>query len=126
MTSGQPKRKRGVVLTPTGRQKLQDAIKAREEHDDFGEKLTIGELSNIEELDAGTVSKVLDCEEGVDRRTLERFFQAFNPLSSATRYFTVCIKRIYSLISCCIPVNSLTFAGAQCQNVGNLSKNYET
>ncbi|KAM3090280.1 hypothetical protein ACKFKG_30275 [Phormidesmis sp. 146-35] len=46
MTSGQPKRKRGVVLTPTGRQKLQDSIKAWEEQDNFGDKLTIEELSD--------------------------------------------------------------------------------
>jgi WD40 repeat protein len=78
MTSGQPKRKRGVVLTPTGRQKLQDAIKVWEEQDNFGDKLTIEELSDRTKLDAGTVAKVVDAEEGVDRRTLERFFQAFS------------------------------------------------
>ena len=78
MTSGQPKRKRGVVLTPTGRQKLQDAIQVWEEQDNFGEKLTIESLSDRTRLDAGTVAKVLDGEEGVDRRTLERFFNAFN------------------------------------------------
>ena len=78
MTLGQSKRKRGVALTPTGRQKLQDAIALREEQDNLGEKLTIEELSDRTKLDAGTVAKVLDCEEGVDRRTLERFFQAFN------------------------------------------------
>jgi len=53
MTSGQPKRKRGVVLTPTGRQKLQEAIKAWEEQDNFGDKLTIEELSDRESLDNG-------------------------------------------------------------------------
>lgn len=78
MTSGQPQRKRGVVLTPLGRQKLQNAIKVWEEEDNFGDKLTIEELSDRTKLDAGTVAKVLDCEEGVDRRTLERFFQTFN------------------------------------------------
>jgi WD40 repeat protein len=77
MTPERPTRKRGVVLTPTGRQKLQEAIAVWEE-DNFGEKLTIEELSDRTKLDAGTVAKVLDCEEGVDRRTLERFFQAFN------------------------------------------------
>lgn len=65
MTSGQPKRKRGVVLTPTGRQKLQDAIAAWEEQDNLGEKLTIEELSDRTKLDAGTVAKALDCEEGL-------------------------------------------------------------
>ncbi|MBW4522328.1 MAG: NACHT domain-containing protein [Scytolyngbya sp. HA4215-MV1] len=78
MTSGQAKRKRGVVLTPAGRQKLQAAIAAWEEQENFGEKLTIEALAVLTQLDAGTVAKVLDGEERVDRRTLERFFQAFN------------------------------------------------
>ncbi len=78
MTSGQPRRKRGVVLTATGRQKLQDAVQAWEEQDNCGDKLTIEALSDRTKLDAGTVAKLLDSEEGVDRRTLERFFQAFS------------------------------------------------
>ncbi|PSB33678.1 NB-ARC domain-containing protein [Stenomitos frigidus] len=78
MTSGQPRRRRGVVLTAAGRQKLQDAIQTRQEEDNFGEKLTIEALSDRTKLDAGTVAKVLDGEEGVDRRTLERFFNAFS------------------------------------------------
>ncbi|MBW4475047.1 MAG: NACHT domain-containing protein [Stenomitos rutilans HA7619-LM2] len=78
MTVEQPRRKRGVVLTATGRQKLQDAIRAWEEEDSCGDKLTIEALGDRTKLDAGTVAKVLDGEEGVDRRTLERFFQAFN------------------------------------------------
>jgi WD40 repeat protein len=78
MTSGQPKRKRGVVLTPIGWQKLRDAIKVWEEQNNFGDKLTIEELSDRTKLDAGTVAKVLDAEEGVDRRTLGRFFQTFS------------------------------------------------
>ncbi len=78
MTSGQPRRKRGVVLTATGREKLQDTIQTWEEQENFGDKLTIEELSHRTRLDAGTVAKVLDADEGVDRRTLERFFQAFS------------------------------------------------
>lgn len=85
MNSEQPKRKRGVVLTPTGRQKLQEAIAVWEE-DNLGEKLTIEELSDRTKLDAGTAAKVLDCEEGVDRRTLERFFQAFGLVLSEKNY----------------------------------------
>jgi WD40 repeat protein len=86
MTSGQPKRKRGVVLTPTGRQQLQSAIATWEAQDNLGEKLTIEALSALTKLDAGTVAKVLDGEEGVDRRTLERFFQAFNLTLTAADY----------------------------------------
>lgn len=78
MTSGQPRRRRSVVPTSTRRQKLQDAIQAWEEQDNCGDKLTIEALSDRTKLEAGTVAKVLDGEEGVDRRTLERFFNAFN------------------------------------------------
>jgi hypothetical protein len=86
MTSGQPKRKRGVVLTPTGRQQLQRAIATWEAQENLGDKLTIEALSALTKLDAGTVAKVLDGEEGVDRRTLERFFQAFNLTLTAADY----------------------------------------
>jgi hypothetical protein len=78
MTSEQSKRKRGVVLSSIGRQKLHHAISAWETQENFGEKLTIEALSDCTQLDAGTVAKVLDAEERVDRRTLERFFQAFH------------------------------------------------
>jgi hypothetical protein len=40
--------------------------------------LTIDALSDRTKLDAGTAAKVLDGEEGVDRRTPERFFQALS------------------------------------------------
>lgn len=70
----------------TGRQKLQEAIKAWEEQDNFGEKMTIEELSDRTNLDACAVAKVLDCKEGVDLRTLERFFQAFNSVLGEKDY----------------------------------------
>lgn len=78
MTSEGPKRRRSVVLTPQGKQKLQGAITHAEDREKFGERYTIEELSAKTGLDPGTVSKVREAEEGVDRRTLERFFQAFN------------------------------------------------
>ncbi|GAB4375160.1 MAG: NB-ARC domain-containing protein [Elainellaceae cyanobacterium] len=74
----QPRRKRGVILTPQGKQKLLDAIREFESDHNFGEKYTIEELSGKTGLDPGTVAKVLDAEEGADRRTLDRFFRSFN------------------------------------------------
>ena len=76
MTSNLPKRKRGVVLTPQGLQTLRQAIAAAEQ-ETYGERLTIEDLSDRAQLDPGTVAKVLDAEEGVDRRTLDRFFRTF-------------------------------------------------
>ena len=78
MTSQQRKRKRGVILTPQGQQKLRAAIAEIEQAENFGQKLTLEELSDRTGLDAGTVAKVLDGEKGCDRRTLERYFQALN------------------------------------------------
>jgi WD40 repeat protein/transcriptional regulator with XRE-family HTH domain len=69
---------RGVILTPQGWQKLQETVDQYEYQEKYGEKLTIEEMSDRTGLDRGTVSKVLNREEGVDRRTLERFLKAFS------------------------------------------------
>ncbi len=77
MTSGDrsSKRRRGVILTLQGKQKLQQTIARLEEDDNFGRKLSIEQLSDRTRLDPATVSKVLEAEKGVDRRTLKTFFQ---------------------------------------------------
>ncbi|NJR61447.1 MAG: NACHT domain-containing protein [Cyanobacteria bacterium CRU_2_1] len=72
------RRRRGVILTSQGKQKLLEVIREFEREHNFGEKYTIEELSGQTGLDPGTVAKVLDAEEGVDRRTLDRFFRTFN------------------------------------------------
>ncbi len=69
---------RGIILTPQGWQKLQETVDKYEYQEKYGEKLTIEDLSDLTGLDRGTVSKVLNREEGVDRRTLERFLKAFD------------------------------------------------
>jgi len=78
MNSERQRRKRGVVLTLSGWQKLQEAINESADQEQFGEKYSIEELSARTKLDPGTVSKVLAREERVDRRSLEYFFNAFN------------------------------------------------
>jgi hypothetical protein len=47
----QPRRKRGVILTPQGKQKLLGAIREFESEHNFGEKYTIEELSGRTGLD---------------------------------------------------------------------------
>lgn len=69
------RRKRGVVLTADGQQKLQTAIRQAEQTENFGEKYTLEDLSDRTGLDPSTIAKVLNAEDRVDRRTLERFFQ---------------------------------------------------
>lgn len=72
------KRKRGVILTPKGLQKLKDARREYEYRKNFGERYTYQKLSEITYLDINTIKRVLTCQEAVDKRTLERFFRGFN------------------------------------------------
>ncbi|MGM3305413.1 eIF2A-related protein [Anabaena sp. WFMT] len=71
-------RKRGVVLTRQGYQRLQKAQQEWENRENYGVTYTIEALSELTQLDPATVSKVLHREMGVDKRTLERFFRVFN------------------------------------------------
>jgi transcriptional regulator with XRE-family HTH domain len=78
MRSKQPQRRRGIILTLQGWQKLQTAIAKAEEQENFSEKYTVQQLGNRTGLDPATISKVLDREKGVDRRTIERLFRVFS------------------------------------------------
>ena len=69
------RRKRGLVLSLQGWQKLREA-KVLQRHS--GERYTFEELSEQTELDRRTIARILSREAGVDKRTLEIFFGAFN------------------------------------------------
>lgn len=72
------RRKRGVLLTNVGLQKLQDAKHRAENLENDGTKFTLEELSCRSQLAPFTVSKVLAGKEAVDKQTLEYLFYAFN------------------------------------------------
>lgn len=72
------RRKRGVILTSEGLQKIKDARSKFEYEQNFGEICTYEKLSEITYLDLNTIKRVLKCKKGVDKRTLERFFMSFN------------------------------------------------
>lgn len=80
------RRIRGIVLTLQGRQKLQKSMDKYEYQEKFSDKLTIEDISAHTGLDRGTVSKVLNQEQSIDRRTLERFFNAFDLGLDASDY----------------------------------------
>ena len=71
-------RKRSVILTPQGWQKLQQAKQQSEIERKLGKRYTLEELSELAGLDPDTLAKVLEREKGVDKRSLDRFFHAFN------------------------------------------------
>jgi WD40 repeat protein/transcriptional regulator with XRE-family HTH domain len=84
---------RGIILTTEGWQKLQETVDKYEYQEKYGEKLTIEDISDLTGLDRGTVSKVLNREEGVDRRTLERFLKTFNLTLDKSDYTKPVLKR---------------------------------
>ncbi|MBW4473807.1 MAG: hypothetical protein KME45_26030 [Stenomitos rutilans HA7619-LM2] len=73
-------RQRGVVLTEHGWKKL---LETKVLQNQYGEWHTYGLLGDRALLSPRTVSKIVGCEMGVDRRTLKQFFHAFSlPLES--------------------------------------------
>jgi WD40 repeat protein/predicted AAA+ superfamily ATPase len=72
------RRKRGVVLTNRGLQKLQEAKRKSETKGNFGNSYTLEEMSALCELHTSTISKVLNREGGVDKSTIEKLFEAFH------------------------------------------------
>ncbi|MCU0546791.1 MAG: NB-ARC domain-containing protein [Oscillatoriaceae cyanobacterium Prado104] len=78
INSQKQKRKRGVTLTSQGFNKLQNAKSEAESDENFDKRFTLEALSDRTGLDPDTLMKVFGCKVGVDKRTLNYCFQAFN------------------------------------------------
>lgn len=72
------KRIRGVVLSSKGIEKLRSARSELENRENFGERYTYEKLGELTNLDIGTVKKILAAEQGVDKRSLDKFLSAFD------------------------------------------------
>ncbi|ELS04803.1 WD40 repeat-containing protein [Xenococcus sp. PCC 7305] len=81
------KRNRGVILTSQGLKKLKEARAELEYQANFGERYTYEKISELTNLDLNTIKKVLVGKEGVDKRSLEQCFFAFN-LQLTEDYYT--------------------------------------
>lgn len=77
MNRQKKKRIRGIILTPQGLQELQAARAESERKENYGERYTYENISELTNLDINTVKRVLTGKEGVDRRSLEKFLIAF-------------------------------------------------
>lgn len=77
MPQSPQRRRRGVVLTSIGLERLRAAIQDSEAQDNQDIRYTLQDLSDRTQLDAKTVAKVLDGEVGLDKRTLSLFFTTF-------------------------------------------------
>lgn len=70
-------RKRGVVLSPQGWQRLQEAQHQFEAANNNGLPYTIEDLTELTQLSPNTLSKVRACKHPVDRKTLKAYFNTF-------------------------------------------------
>lgn len=72
------KRKRGVVLTLTGLQRLQEAILSWEIVENKGNRLTLEQLSRQINISTKTLSRLWSLSASVDHKTLKLCFSSFN------------------------------------------------
>lgn len=82
----QRRRKRGVILTPQGFQKLQTAKCQAQSGENLDKRYTLEDLSDRTGLDPDTLMKVFHCQVGVDKQTLNTCFRAFNLLLEPSDY----------------------------------------
>lgn len=78
MKQSQIKRRRGIVLTPTGLKRLQAAILAVEMAQNNGDRFTLEELGDRMNISSKTLGRLWSLNVGVDQKTLKLCFSAFN------------------------------------------------
>ena len=72
------KRKRGVILSPVGWQRLQAAQAQSEKEKNYRNTYTLEDLNEITGLSPHTLTKIRRRKNSVDKRSLEDYFTAFN------------------------------------------------
>jgi WD40 repeat protein len=87
MSKLKQKRNRGVILTLEGLEIIETARSQSELKDNFGERYTYEKISEITNLDLNTIKRILVAQDGVDKRSLEKLFLAFQ-LNLTANYFT--------------------------------------
>jgi NB-ARC domain len=80
------RRKRGVILSSKGLNTLIEARRRSEEKENFGNRYTLEEISERSGLYSGTISKVINQEGAVDKKSIEEIFKVFGVKSDASDY----------------------------------------
>jgi hypothetical protein len=78
------KRKRGVILSNWGLQRLQAAQEQLEITANQGDRYTLEQLSHLTGISARSIRKVRNRQETVDRQTLEDLFRTFQLTQKTT------------------------------------------
>lgn len=86
-TASKQRRKRGVILSSQGLQKLEKAKIEAEYRENGGNRFTLENLSERTGLAMDTLMKVFACEGNVDKKTLKSCFMAFGLTLEAGDYY---------------------------------------
>lgn len=86
MKNQPPKRKRGVILTYRGWQRLQRAQRQSEIEDNNGVPYTLEQIGERTKMSPNTIAKVQRRQVAVDRLTLESYFSTFNLVLNVDDY----------------------------------------
>jgi WD40 repeat protein len=73
----QNRKRRGVILSPSGLQRLQEAQEQSAIVANDGYAYTLEQLSHLTGLSVRSITRLQSCKIAVDRQTLEEFFRAF-------------------------------------------------
>lgn len=80
-------RRRGWMLTDKGISKLREAIRAVEETENYGEKLSQDELISRVDLDPATITKIRYRQKKCDLKSIERLYSAFGLILQEDDYY---------------------------------------
>ena len=86
MKNQPPKRKRGVILTPRGWQRLHRVQSQAEIEENNGVTYTLEQIGERTRMSPNTIAKIQRRQLAVDRQSLESYFSAFNLRLSADDY----------------------------------------
>lgn len=81
-----PKRRRGIISTPQGWQRLQAAKRHSEIRENSGNLYTLEDLRDRTNLSLNTLTKIQHRQVVVDRQSLECYFSAFNLTLNSSDY----------------------------------------
>jgi WD40 repeat protein len=84
--SAQKRKRRGVILSPRGLQRFQEAQEQLAKTANGGYAYTLEQLSELTRLSVRSIGRIRACKAPVDRQTLEELFRAFKLTLTAQDY----------------------------------------
>ncbi|MEM8722617.1 MAG: NB-ARC domain-containing protein [Cyanobacteria bacterium P01_G01_bin.39] len=112
------KRNRGVIFTPDGLDKFQEARSSVELQHNSGQTFTYEQISELTSLDISTIKKILKNTEGVDKRSLIKLCLAFD-MKLREEYYTKPNSQQRQYWGEAVTVENFVGRGSELKNLSN-------